>query len=200
MLFQTPPPKCPDCRQYLDDSDLKFFQGDPDTAVSMFLVVYFFSPLFKYLPKTHVNGHEPQRGCVSSWTSLKCWLTNACPCSTPTRTALRATRICHSTGSQTSGENSRFKKNNVDFLHAGFLKNKSINSSCSIYDKHGHLCPFDAGLIERNVELYFSCVVKPIYDDNPCLDGKDHPAMPPSSTPTGHLIRHTCVKRAAKCH
>lgn len=43
--------------------------------------------------------------------------------------------------------------------------------SCSVYDKHGHLCPFDSGLIEKNVELYFSCVVKPIYDDNPCLDG-----------------------------
>ncbi|KAF3846192.1 hypothetical protein F7725_003270 [Dissostichus mawsoni] len=24
---KTPPPKCTDCRQYLDDSDLKFFQG-----------------------------------------------------------------------------------------------------------------------------------------------------------------------------
>lgn len=43
--------------------------------------------------------------------------------------------------------------------------------SCSVYDKRGHLCPFDTGLIEKNVELYFSCVVKPIYDDNPCLDG-----------------------------
>ena len=51
-----------------------------------------------------------------------------------------------------------------------------ILSSCcvvsySVYDKRGHLCPFDSGLIEKNVELYFSCVVKPIYDDNPCLDG-----------------------------
>lgn len=44
--------------------------------------------------------------------------------------------------------------------------------SFSVYDKHGHLCPFDSGLIEKNVELYFSCVVKPIYDDNPCMDGK----------------------------
>lgn len=43
--------------------------------------------------------------------------------------------------------------------------------SRSVYDKRGHLCPFDSGLIEKNVELYFSCVVKPIYDDNPCLDG-----------------------------
>lgn len=42
----------------------------------------------------------------------------------------------------------------------------------SVYDKRGHLCPFDTGLIERNIELYFSGVVKPIYDDNPCLDGE----------------------------
>ncbi|OXB52588.1 hypothetical protein ASZ78_016903, partial [Callipepla squamata] len=41
----------------------------------------------------------------------------------------------------------------------------------SVYDKRGHLCPFDTGLIERNIELYFSGAVKPIYDDNPCLDG-----------------------------
>lgn len=30
-----------------------------------------------------------------------------------------------------------------------------------------HLCPFDTGLVEKNVELYFSGSVKPIYDDNP---------------------------------
>lgn len=34
LCFKTPPPKCQDCRQYMDDSDLKFFQGDPDNAVS----------------------------------------------------------------------------------------------------------------------------------------------------------------------
>lgn len=33
FFFKTPPPKCQDCRQFLDDSDLKFFQGDPDNAV-----------------------------------------------------------------------------------------------------------------------------------------------------------------------
>jgi len=49
-----------------------------------------------------------------------------------------------------------------------------------VYDKKGHLCPFDAGLIEKNVELYFSCVVKPIYDDNPCLDG--------TAPPPGHAL------------
>lgn len=48
----------------------------------------------------------------------------------------------------------------------------------SVYDKRGHLCPFDTGLIERNIELYFSGVVKPIYDDNPCLDGEEKPGIP----------------------
>lgn len=37
----------------------------------------------------------------------------------------------------------------------------------SVYDQHMHLCPFDTGLVEKNVELYFSGSVKPIYDDNP---------------------------------
>lgn len=32
-VLQTTPPKCVDCRQYLDDPDLKFFQGDADDAV-----------------------------------------------------------------------------------------------------------------------------------------------------------------------
>ena len=34
-----------------------------------------------------------------------------------------------------------------------------------------HLCPFDTNLIERNVELYFSGSVKPIYDENPDPSG-----------------------------
>lgn len=39
--------------------------------------------------------------------------------------------------------------------------------SSRVYDKQRHLCPFDSGLVERNVELFFSGVVKPIYDENP---------------------------------
>ena len=34
-----------------------------------------------------------------------------------------------------------------------------------------HLCPFDTGLVEKNVELYFSGVVKPIYEENPTPTG-----------------------------
>jgi len=41
----------------------------------------------------------------------------------------------------------------------------------SIYDKNTHLCAFDSGLIEKNIELYFSGCVKPIYDENPSPDG-----------------------------
>lgn len=41
----------------------------------------------------------------------------------------------------------------------------------SVYDKNGHLCPFDSGLIERNVLLYFSGYMKAIYEENPDPDG-----------------------------
>ena len=37
----------------------------------------------------------------------------------------------------------------------------------SVYDTNGHLCPFDTGLVELDVPLYFSGYVKPIYDENP---------------------------------
>lgn len=42
---------------------------------------------------------------------------------------------------------------------------------CSIYDKNTHLCPFDSGLIEKNIELFFSGYLKPIYDENPSIEG-----------------------------
>lgn len=42
----------------------------------------------------------------------------------------------------------------------------------SVYCKRGHLCPIDTGLIEKNVELFFSGYAKPIYDDDPSLEGK----------------------------
>uniref|UniRef100_A0A667WAZ9 DNA (cytosine-5)-methyltransferase n=1 Tax=Myripristis murdjan TaxID=586833 RepID=A0A667WAZ9_9TELE len=109
MFSKTPPPKCPDCRQYLDDSDLKFFQGDPDNALD-----------------------EPEM--------------------------LTDERL------------SLFDSNEDGFESYEDLPQHKI-TNFSVYDKRGHLCPFDSGLIEKNVELYFSCVVKPIYDDNPCLDG-----------------------------
>lgn len=42
----------------------------------------------------------------------------------------------------------------------------------SVYDKNTHLCAFDTGLIEKNVELYFSGYLKPIYDENPSTEGE----------------------------
>ncbi|ROL51170.1 DNA (cytosine-5)-methyltransferase 1 [Anabarilius grahami] len=108
-VSKTPPPKCADCRQYLDDSDLKFFQGDPDDALD-----------------------EPEM--------------------------LTDERL------------SLFDANEDGFESYEDLPQHKI-TNFSVYDKHGHLCPFDSGLIEKNVELYFSCAVKPIYDDNPCMDG-----------------------------
>ncbi|NWV76363.1 DNMT1 methyltransferase, partial [Dasyornis broadbenti] len=106
---KTTPPKCLDCRQYLDDPDLKFFQGDPDDALE-----------------------EPEM--------------------------LTDERL------------SIFDANEDGFESYEDLPQHKV-TSFSVYDKRGHLCPFDSGLIERNIELYFSGVVKPIYDDNPCLDG-----------------------------
>ncbi|XP_048343420.1 DNA (cytosine-5)-methyltransferase 1 [Sphaerodactylus townsendi] len=106
---KTTPPKCADCRQYLDDPDLKFFQGDPDDALD-----------------------EPEM--------------------------LTDERL------------SIFDANEDGFESYDDLPQHKV-TSFSVYDRKGHLCPFDTGLIERNIELYFSGTVKPIYDDNPCLDG-----------------------------
>ncbi|KAK7085821.1 DNA (cytosine-5)-methyltransferase 1, partial [Halocaridina rubra] len=41
----------------------------------------------------------------------------------------------------------------------------------NVYDKQGHLCPFDGGLIERNVHLYFSGYLKPIYEEDSSPEG-----------------------------
>uniref|UniRef100_A0A8C0IYS0 DNA (cytosine-5)-methyltransferase n=1 Tax=Chelonoidis abingdonii TaxID=106734 RepID=A0A8C0IYS0_CHEAB len=106
VSLQTTPPKCVDCRQYLDDPDLKFFQGDPDDEPEML----------------------------------------------------------------TDERLSIFDANEDGFESYEDLPQHKV-TSFSVYDKKGHLCPFDTGLIERNIELYFSGAVKPIYDDNPCLDG-----------------------------
>jgi DNA (cytosine-5)-methyltransferase 1 len=41
-----------------------------------------------------------------------------------------------------------------------------------VYDKEGHLCPFDNGLIEQNVLLYFSGYMKAIYEESPDPEGE----------------------------
>lgn len=51
------------------------------------------------------------------------------------------------------------------------VSNCVLTILCSIYDKNTHLCPFDSGLIEKNIELFFSGYLKPIYDENPSPEG-----------------------------
>ena len=36
LLVLQPPERCDQCRQLLNDSDLRLFKGDPDEAVSFF--------------------------------------------------------------------------------------------------------------------------------------------------------------------
>lgn len=40
-----------------------------------------------------------------------------------------------------------------------------------MYDKQGHLCPLDSGLIEDNVLLFVSGYMKPVYEENPDPEG-----------------------------
>lgn len=51
------------------------------------------------------------------------------------------------------------------------VSNCALTILFSIYDKNTHLCPFDSGLIEKNIELFFSGYLKPIYDENPSPEG-----------------------------
>ena len=48
----------------------------------------------------------------------------------------------------------------------------SFISDYSVYDNCNHLCPFDTGLVEKNIELFFSGTVKAIYDENPDPSGE----------------------------
>lgn len=40
-----------------------------------------------------------------------------------------------------------------------------------MYDEHGHLCPIDGSMIERNKLIYFAGYLKPIYDENSDIEG-----------------------------
>ncbi|GFT18091.1 hypothetical protein NPIL_265861 [Nephila pilipes] len=41
----------------------------------------------------------------------------------------------------------------------------------SVYDRFTHLCGFDQGLIEKDIEIYFSGFVKPIFSEDPSPEG-----------------------------
>ncbi|KXJ20320.1 DNA (cytosine-5)-methyltransferase PliMCI [Exaiptasia diaphana] len=103
------PPRCNECRQLLNNSELRMFSGDGEDAVEEFIALVD--------PKLSLfTGEEEQFGSYDDKPQHK--LTNF-----------------------------------------------------SVYDKNTHLCPFDTGLVEKNVELYVSGYVKPVYDENHVLEG-----------------------------
>nr|XP_054770266.1 DNA (cytosine-5)-methyltransferase PliMCI-like [Lytechinus pictus] len=106
---KQPPLRCKECRQPLDDPDLKLFPGDPDDA-----------------REEYITLTDP--------------------------------RLSLLTGDE---EDTMSYEERLQFKITNF----------SVYDKSTHLCAFDRGLIEKNKELYFSGYVKPIYDENPSIEG-----------------------------
>ncbi|XP_067140282.1 DNA (cytosine-5)-methyltransferase 1-like [Centruroides vittatus] len=108
---KQPPIKCKDCRQLLDDPDLKMFSGDPENAVEEFIMLTD--------PKLSIfTGNEAE--------------------------------------------------SNLDDISE---RPQHKVTHFSVYDRNTHLCAFDGGLIEKNVELYFSGFVKPIYEEDPSPEG-----------------------------
>ncbi|XP_076670133.1 DNA methyltransferase 1a [Andrena cerasifolii] len=57
------------------------------------------------------------------------------------------------------------------FIHESDEHPQNKLTYFSVYDKNGHLCPFDAGLIEKNVKLYFSGYMKAIYEEDTSPEG-----------------------------
>ena len=101
--------RCKECRQLLNDPELKLFPGDSEDAVEEFI-------------------------------------------------ALTDSRLSLFTG-------------NEEEINEADERPQHKITNFSVYDKSTHLCPFDTGLVEKNVELYFSGYVKPIYDENPGNEG-----------------------------
>ncbi|XP_063841265.1 LOW QUALITY PROTEIN: DNA (cytosine-5)-methyltransferase PliMCI-like [Scylla paramamosain] len=60
---------------------------------------------------------------------------------------------------------------NEEFIHEYDERPQHKITEFNVYDTEGHLCPFDGGLIERNVLLYFSGFLKPIYEEDPSAEG-----------------------------
>ncbi|XP_033204996.2 DNA methyltransferase 1a isoform X1 [Bombus vancouverensis nearcticus] len=55
---------------------------------------------------------------------------------------------------------------NESFIHESDQRPQNKLTYFSVYDKNGHLCAFDTGLIEKNVMLYFSGYIKAIYEED----------------------------------
>ncbi|XP_066590215.1 DNA (cytosine-5)-methyltransferase 1-like isoform X2 [Prorops nasuta] len=58
-----------------------------------------------------------------------------------------------------------------DMIFEGDERPQNKITYFSVYDKNGHLCAFDSGLVEKNVMLYFSGYIKPIYEENSSPEG-----------------------------
>lgn len=108
---KQPPIKCKECRQLLDDPDLKMFSGDPENAVEEFIM-------------------------------------------------LTDPKLSLFTGNES--------ESNLDDISE---RPQHKVTHFSVYDRNTHLCAFDGGLIEKNIELYFSGFVKPIYEEDPSPEG-----------------------------
>ncbi|XP_031847018.1 DNA methyltransferase 1a isoform X2 [Nomia melanderi] len=57
------------------------------------------------------------------------------------------------------------------FIHESDEHPQNKLTHFSVYDKNGHLCSFDTGLIEKNVMLYFSGYIKAIYEEDASPEG-----------------------------
>ncbi|PBC27578.1 DNA (cytosine-5)-methyltransferase PliMCI [Apis cerana cerana] len=57
------------------------------------------------------------------------------------------------------------------FIHESDQRPQNKLTYFSVYDKNGHLCAFDTGLIEKNVMLYFSGYIKAIYEEDASPEG-----------------------------
>ncbi|KAG9430318.1 DNA methyltransferase 1a [Apis mellifera carnica] len=57
------------------------------------------------------------------------------------------------------------------FIHESDERPQNKLTYFSVYDKNGHLCSFDTGLIEKNVMLYFSGYIKAIYEEDASPEG-----------------------------
>ncbi|KAG8239320.1 DNA (cytosine-5)-methyltransferase 1 [Ladona fulva] len=66
---------------------------------------------------------------------------------------------------------SLFTGDEVDEIDSSDERPQNKITGFSVFDQEGHLCPFDSGLIEKNVLLYFSGYLKAIYEENKDIEG-----------------------------
>ncbi|XP_070183335.1 DNA (cytosine-5)-methyltransferase PliMCI-like [Littorina saxatilis] len=113
VKVSLPPPKvqarCSECKQVLEDPELKFFQGDSNEAVEEFIALVD--------PKLQLFTGEEE---------------------------------------MTESYDDRPQHKLTHF---------------TVYDKNRHLTGFDGGLLEKNKELFISGFLKPVYEEDPSIEG-----------------------------